>query len=72
MSSLGTFAHTPAFGNQPVLQKDRSTNLWVLGWLAFGEGWHNNHHAEAANYKFGRNSGEADLSARIIDLIQIK
>jgi stearoyl-CoA desaturase (delta-9 desaturase) len=70
MSSLGTFAHTPAFGTQPVSQKDRSTNLWFLGWFSFGEGWHNNHHSEASNYKFGRNKYEVDLAARIIDLIK--
>jgi len=22
-----------------------AANLWWVGWLAFGEGWHNNHHA---------------------------
>ena len=72
MSSLGTFAHTPRFGTQKITEKDNSTNLWLLGWFAFGEGWHNNHHAEASNYKFGRNSSEPDLAARIIELIQIK
>ena len=72
MASLGTFAHTPAFGTQPVSNKDKSTNLWFLGWFAFGEGWHNNHHAEASNYKFGRAPGELDLSAKIIERIQIK
>ena len=25
--------------------KDDSRNLWWVGLLAFGEGWHNNHHA---------------------------
>ena len=71
MSSLGTFAHTPLFCNQRTSTKDKSTNLWFLGWFAFGEGWHNNHHAEASNYKFGRRKHEFDLSAYIIDLIKI-
>lgn len=71
MSSLGTFAHTPLFGSQPLSTKDKSTNLWFLGWFAFGEGWHNNHHTEASNYKFGINKHEFDLSANIIDLIKI-
>jgi stearoyl-CoA desaturase (delta-9 desaturase) len=70
LASLGTFAHTPKFGTQPYGKKDKSTNLWFLGWFAFGEGWHNNHHAEASNYKFGRNKYEVDLAARIIDLIK--
>lgn len=70
MSALGTFAHTPSVGNRPLESKDRSTNLWFLGWFAFGEGWHNNHHAEASNYKFGRNKYEVDLAARIIELVK--
>ena len=24
---------------------DQSRNNWWVGFLAFGEGWHNNHHA---------------------------
>ena len=71
MSSLGTFAHTPLFGTQPISQKDKSTNLWILGWFAFGEGWHNNHHSEASNYRFGRNKYEFDLSSHIINLVKI-
>jgi fatty-acid desaturase len=71
MASLGTFAHTPMFGTQPTSQADKSTNLRFLGWFAFGEGWHNNHHAEASNYRFGRRPGEGDLAARIIEKIRI-
>lgn len=71
MSSLGTFAHTPKFGVQHITHKDKSTNLWFLGWFAFGEGWHNNHHAEASSYKFGREKYEVDLAARIIELVKV-
>lgn len=71
MSALGTFAHTPIFGSQPVSQKDKSTNLWLLGWMAFGEGWHNNHHAQASDWRFGKKWFEFDLSAAIIKLIKI-
>jgi stearoyl-CoA desaturase (delta-9 desaturase) len=71
MSALGTFAHTPVFGTQPVSQKDKSTNLWFLGYMAFGEGWHNNHHAEASNYRFGKSLKEFDLSALIIEKIKV-
>ena len=70
MASLGTFAHTPIFGTQPTSQADKSTNLRFLGWFAFGEGWHNNHHYESSNYKFGRTKYEFDLSARIIEVIK--
>lgn len=70
MSALGTFAHTPAFGTQPMSQKDKSTNLWFLGFMAFGEGWHNNHHAQASDWQFGKKWWEFDLSARIIGLVK--
>ena len=71
MSALGTFAHSPRFGTQPVNGKDNSTNLWFLGWMAFGEGWHNNHHAQASSWKFGIEKWQADLSARIIERVKI-
>ncbi|MDX1387220.1 MAG: fatty acid desaturase, partial [bacterium] len=32
---------------------DRSTNNWLVGLLAFGEGWHNNHHAFPSSPKHG-------------------
>lgn len=71
MSALGTFAHSPSYGTQPLSQKDKSTNLWFLGWMAFGEGWHNNHHAQASDWQFGKKWWEADLSAKIIRLVKV-
>lgn len=71
MSALGTFAHTPKFGTQPISQKDKSTNLWFLGYMAFGEGWHNNHHSKAADWQFGKKWWELDISARIIKAVKI-
>jgi fatty-acid desaturase len=72
MSALGTFAHTPVFGTQPLSKKDKSTNIWFLGWMAFGEGWHNNHHNEASSYRFGKEKWQADLAASIIDKIKLQ
>jgi stearoyl-CoA desaturase (delta-9 desaturase) len=71
MSALGTFAHTPLFGKQPNVQNNKSTNLWFLGYFAFGEGWHNNHHAVASDYKFGKEKWQLDLGAWVIDKIKI-
>lgn len=71
MSALGTFAHTPKFGTKSNLTKDYSRNLWFLGWFAFGEGWHDNHHAQASDYKFGKEKYQFDLSAKIINLIKL-
>jgi stearoyl-CoA desaturase (delta-9 desaturase) len=41
-------------------------NNWLVGLLAFGEGWHNNHHAFPASAVHGLDRFQFDLSARII------
>ncbi len=42
------------FGAQPfVTSDDNSRNLGVMAWLAWGEGWHNNHHAFPYSAAFG-------------------
>jgi stearoyl-CoA desaturase (delta-9 desaturase) len=33
--------------------KDNSHNNPILGFVAWGQGWHNNHHYSPANYDFG-------------------
>jgi stearoyl-CoA desaturase (delta-9 desaturase) len=33
--------------------KDDSRNVWWVGPLAFGEGWHNNHHALPRSVRHG-------------------
>jgi len=71
MSSLGTFAHNSNFGYRNQDTNDNSRNLIFLGWMAFGEGWHNNHHACASDFKFGKKPLEVDLSSFIIKLIKL-
>jgi stearoyl-CoA desaturase (Delta-9 desaturase) len=41
--SVNSICHT--FGKREFESKDESRNEWVIGLLALGEGWHNNHHA---------------------------
>lgn len=41
--SVNSLGH--AFGGRRFATRDASRNLALLGWLALGEGWHNNHHA---------------------------
>jgi Fatty acid desaturase len=41
--SVNSICHV--FGNRPFETTDESRNHWLIGLLAFGEGWHNNHHA---------------------------
>lgn len=45
---------------------DLSSNLWWVGLLAFGEGWHNNHHAQPDVAPAQRKWWEFDLTWQII------
>jgi stearoyl-CoA desaturase (delta-9 desaturase) len=49
------------FGYRSYDVGDRSTNCWWVALLAFGEGWHNNHHAFQSSARFGYRWWEIDL-----------
>jgi fatty-acid desaturase len=42
--------------------RDRSTNLWWVAVLTFGEGWHNNHHAHQRSARHGLRWWEIDVT----------
>jgi stearoyl-CoA desaturase (delta-9 desaturase) len=48
---------------------DNSTNTWWISAITWGEGWHNNHHAEPWTYTFQRKWWEFDVSAYTIYVI---
>jgi len=50
--------------------RDNSRNLWWVGLLAFGEGWHNNHHAYPRSASHGHRWWEIDLTNWIICLMK--
>jgi stearoyl-CoA desaturase (delta-9 desaturase) len=50
--------------------RDNSRNLWWVGLLAFGEGWHNNHHAFPGRARHGHRWWEFDLTYRSICLLE--
>ena len=58
------------FGSQPFKSGDESRNNWVVGLLAFGEGWHNNHHVFRRSARHGLLPGQPDLSAWVIDCLE--
>jgi len=62
--SVNSVCHT--FGRQPFQTKDRSKNEWIVGLLALGEGWHNNHHAFPRSAVHGIRWYQFDVSAYII------
>ncbi len=42
--------------------RDHSTNSWWLVLVAWGEGWHNNHHAHPVSARHGLKWYEIDLN----------
>jgi fatty-acid desaturase len=44
---------THIWGSRPFVTRDRSTNLWWIALLTFGDGWHNNHHAFPVSARHG-------------------
>lgn len=57
---------THLWGYQTYATSDNSRNNWLVGLLAHGEGWHNNHHALPTAAAHGRRWWEFDLSYRVI------
>lgn len=50
---------------------DTSTNNWVTGVVAIGEGWHNNHHAFPSSARHGLEWWQLDLTWEVIKLLQL-
>ena len=62
--SVNSVCHT--FGKREFETNDRSHNEWIVGLLAFGEGWHNNHHAFPRSAFHGLHWWQFDLSGYLI------
>lgn len=58
------------FGYQNYNTGDYSKNNWLVGLLAHGEGWHNNHHADQRSARHGHRWWEVDLSWQVIRLME--
>lgn len=57
------------WGERPNATRDESRNVWWLGLLTLGEGWHNNHHAKPASAVHGWRWYEVDISGYAIRLM---
>jgi stearoyl-CoA desaturase (delta-9 desaturase) len=51
-------------------QEAPGTNNWVVALLAFGEGWHNNHHAWPGSARHGLRPREVDVSWLVISALR--
>jgi stearoyl-CoA desaturase (delta-9 desaturase) len=66
--SVNSVCHT--FGRRPYRTQDASRNNWLVGLLAFGEGWHNNHHAFPRSAFHGMEWWQFDLSSWLIRTLE--
>jgi stearoyl-CoA desaturase (delta-9 desaturase) len=66
--SINSIAH--AFGERRFATGDASRNVWLLGWLALGEGWHNNHHAFPRSAIQGLRRHEVDPSGALLCVLE--
>lgn len=57
------------WGQRPNQTRDESRNVWWLGLLTLGEGWHNNHHARPASAVHGWHWYQVDFSGYVIRLM---
>ncbi len=62
--SVNSVCHT--FGRRMFETNDASRNEWIVGLLAFGEGWHNNHHAFPRSAFHGLRWWQFDFSGYLI------
>jgi len=62
--SINSLCH--CFGRRPFATADESRNLAWLAPIAFGEAWHNNHHAFPTSARHGLGRGQIDPGAWVV------
>jgi fatty-acid desaturase len=65
---VNSASHKFGYKNFPV--DDLSTNCWWVALLAYGEGWHNNHHAFPTSARHGLKFWEIDPAYAFIRLLK--
>lgn len=65
--SINSVCHI--WGRTDFKTQDNSKNNWILAFLAYGEGWHNGHHAFPSSAKHGLKKGQIDISYLLISLL---
>jgi stearoyl-CoA desaturase (delta-9 desaturase) len=62
---------THLWGYRTYETRDSSRNNWIIGLLANGEGWHNNHHAHPSSARHGHKWWELDIGWLTIRLLMM-
>jgi stearoyl-CoA desaturase (delta-9 desaturase) len=66
--AVNSVCHT--YGGREFVTTDQSRNNFLIGLLAMGEGWHNNHHAFPRSANHGMHWWQFDPSAWIIGTLE--
>ncbi len=66
--AVNSASHIWGYRNYEIA--DNSRNLWWVGLLAWGEGWHNNHHAFPGSARHGHRWWEIDATYMTIRLME--
>jgi stearoyl-CoA desaturase (delta-9 desaturase) len=61
---------THKWGYRNYKTTDKSTNLWWVALLSYGEGWHNNHHAHQRLAVHGHRWWEVDVTYMVIRFLK--
>lgn len=67
-SAVNSIGHL--FGYRNFSTKDFSRNNFILGFITWGEGWHNNHHHQPRNPLFNKKWWEFDMAGVWIKLLR--
>jgi stearoyl-CoA desaturase (Delta-9 desaturase) len=62
--AVNSFCHV--FGRRSYKTSDGSRNLWWVGVLALGEGWHNNHHHYQRSAYAGETVAQVDVTGYVL------
>lgn len=59
------------WGSQPNNTQDLSRNIWWVALVSFGEGWHNNHHAQPRSARHGWTWWQFDSTWILIQILRV-
>jgi stearoyl-CoA desaturase (delta-9 desaturase) len=68
--SVNSLCHLVGSRPRPTRRFDRSTNVWPLALLSFGESWHNAHHSDPTRARHGVDAHQWDSSAVLIRVFE--
>lgn len=67
---VNVLGHMPKLGYRNHDTKDQSSNFWPLGFFGWGQGYHNNHHANPRTFNYGEKWFEFDPAKLLVYVIK--